>query len=590
MNTTIRIAGMLLLATMISKAGFAQSHTPASRKQEMLQRMLKEKLHLPGKVAEDDDKAWRTTAATDGRVSAAANNIGEGEISMAYNPADSNQLVISYMEQTATGLDFPIYYSGNGGSTWTRSPFSSASILSSDFPGQFAAGGGDPVFAWDKNGTLYFGWIYLSVPSSFDTAFFTLNWAYSTDNGHTWNVKPKHFIGEGAVDVVNNTTFDYKDGITDREWFAVDNSGGPHQGNLYCSFVCFPAGSIPPFEGMKTKVAGVDTFGPAVHGFDGDSQFGNLEVDKNGVVHMSMADVGNSKIRHTKSTDGGASFAPTVVVSNTTVVFPGPPFIVHNRENAAVNMAVDGKTGTGNNVHIVWSDFPGTTVNSFYSHSGDGGATWSTPISLDSLMPGKLTLMPTVAAEGNNVSVSYTAIGADDSAEYYQINSTDNGASFGAPRLLSSAPCNYNAIGAASESSTLFFGDYNRSVRTTCEAFASWEDCRNNIESKVYFARTNYCAVGVREVSLVNGTSQLLAMFPNPASEQITLTINSSVQQQVSVTVTDMTGRVQLASKHQLQSGRQEVTVPLNGLAKGAYAVTLANNEGIIATRTLIVR
>lgn len=590
MTHFFRIAAIVLVTVSCTLSVSAQSAGNISNKQALIKRMLKEKLHMPGTASEEHEQGMKTTSSTEGRVSTTPNTLGEGEISLAFNPTDSNKLVLSFMEQGSTGLTFPIYYSSDGGSNWTKSSFNSAAILSADYPGRIAAGGGDPVFAWDKNGTLYFGWIYLGISFTSDSALFTLNWAYSNDNGHTWNVKPKHFIGEGALDIFTQSILDFKDGVTDREWFAVDNSGGPHQGNLYCSYVCFPAGGAPTFMGVKTKLPGVDTFGPVTNVHTGDSQFGNLEVNKNGVVHMSFADIDNSKIRHTRSTDGGASFTPSVIVSTINSVFPDPPFIVHNRENGAVNLAVDGTAGSGNNVHIVWSDYPGTTINSFYSHSTDGGDSWSTPLNINTLIPGNITLMPTVSAQGSDVSISFTGVNANDTARYYQFTSTNNGTSFDMMRELSTQPCNYHALNAADTNSTLFFGDYNRSVRTKCQVYASWEDCRSNVNSKVYFSRANYCDVGVSEISLVNGDAQLLSLYPNPAHGSITVKMNAADRLNVILSITDLNGRTVLSHNDVLKKGITELSIPLDGLAKGVYVLAASDASGIIGTRSFVVQ
>lgn len=575
-----------------SAVSFAQMTDAKLRtKKELLQRIMKEKFHPEHEEAEEHNAGVRAkTTGYDQRISSSSSTVGEGEVSMAYNPNDSSELVLSYMQQTASGsLTFPIYYSSNGGSSWTQASFSSASICNADFPGQFAAGGGDPAFAWDKNGRLYYAWIYLTVNPSFDTGFFTLNWAYSDDKGHTWNVKPKHFIGRGAIDLASNATLPMYDGITDREWLAVDNSGGAHQGNVYCSFVCFPAGTASAYEGIKTLVPGTDTFGNAVPAYMGNTQFGNVEVDKNGILHMSFADIDNSQIRHVASTDGGATFGTSVVVSGASVIFPaGPSYAFHNRENAAVNMAVDGRSGSGSNVHIVWSDFPGTSAVSYYSHSTNGGLTWSVPDTINKYFGNNMTVMPTVAAEGNNVTVSVTAINGADSSWYYQLNSTDNGASFGSLSTTSALPTKFVGIGANNDSSPLFFGDYNRSVRALCQTYATWSDGRTTT-AKVYFARKNFCRLGVQELTTVNSGVQLTSVFPNPASGQVNLEINANVAQPVTVQLYDMTGKKVAEQRNVLKAGLQQITLPLQGIAKGVYLISLQSNTGIIATRNVEV-
>ncbi len=572
-------------------ASFAQmTDAKLQTKRALLQRIMKEKFHPEHEEAEESNAAAAKTTGYDQRVSAAPNTTGEGEVSMAYNPNDSSELVLSYMQQSPSGaLAFPIYYSANGGSSWTQSSFNSNAICTADFPGQLAAGGGDPAFAWDKNGRLYFAWIYLTVNSSFDTGFFTLNWAYSDDKGHTWSVKPKHFVGRGVIDLATNNTLAMYDGITDREWLAVDNSGGAHQGNVYCSFVCFPPASIPAYEGIKTLVPGIDTFGNAVPAYTGNTQFGNVEVDKNGTLHMSFADIDNSQVRHVASTDGGASFGTSVVVSGASVIFPaGPSYVFHNRENAAVNMAVDGRTGSGNNVHIVWSDFPGTTAISYYSHSTDSGHTWSVPDTLNKRFGNNITLMPTVAAEGNNVTVSVTAINGADSSWYYQLNSTDNGATFGSLSTTSALPTRYVGLVANVDSSPLFFGDYNRSVRAQCQTYATWSDGRSS-SAKVYFARKNFCRLGVQEVTAVANGVKLTSVFPNPASGQVNMKIEADIAQPITTQLYDMAGKKVAEQHYVLKAGQQQITMPLQGIAKGVYVITLQGNNGMIATRNVEV-
>ena len=310
-----------------------------------------------------------------------------------------------------------------------------------------AGGYGDPSFAWDKNGRVYFSWIYLTVTPPSTSYFFNLNWAYSDNAGHTWNVKPNHIIGHGALDSLGSVAV-YGDGLTDREWLTIDNSGGPHQGNVYCSFTCFPPDSIPTFEAIKVLKPSIDTFGPIVSVYTGGTQFGNVEVNNTGILHISFADLDRNRIMHASSANGGVSFTPANVISDAVSLKSGS-YIVHNRENSAPSLSVDGISGTGNNVHAVWSDFPGTTVVSYYAHSTDGGVTWSVPHNLNNDFPGKFTFMPTVAANGSNVAISVTAIDSVDSAKYYQLNSTDNGSTF-SPTLLSASATNYTAMGAAS--------------------------------------------------------------------------------------------------------------------------------------------
>lgn len=579
---------LLPIALLVAGNSIAQQMSKEQLRNEMFKDMLREKIHAPYNAAgNSQEEELAKTTGSDSRISSTGTGVDEAEVSVAINPSDSNQLVISYMEESTTGLNFPIYYSSNGGQTWTRSSFNALSIAGADYPGQSLLGGGDPAFAWDKNGRLYFSWIYLTgLGGPSDTAFFTLNWAYSDNNGTTWSIQPgaKHFIGSGAYDGSGNI-LNYHDGVTDREWLGIDNSGGAHQGRLYCSFVCFGANGNT-FEGLKYKDHDSTSFSSMSTIYNNVAQFGNVEVDKNGVVHASMGDLVNTQIIHASSSNGGVTFSAPHVVANANNIFPqGGPYVVHNRENAAPNLAVDNAA----NLHLVWTDFvTGSSTTGYYSRSTNGGVTWSTPVVLDTFFTSKETFMPTVAAAGNNVAISFTALNfAIDSASYYQVNSTNNGQTFGKPKLLSSASTDYQNY--PTNTSSIFFGDYNRSVRNPCKTFAGWSDGRNNLGPKVYFAKTDYCSVGVPEITAVNGSLQVKALYPNPATNKVTLDITSNKNQKIMLTLTDMTGKKLMSQASTLNQGSQQVSISLNNIAIGSYILSINDADGVVTTRHIQV-
>ena len=567
---------------------FAQEKEEIHTKKEQIRELLKEKM-TSYKLLDSGNRSplLKTTNTKDQRVSTIS-GYQEGEVSIAVNPNDSNKLVLSYMQQ-GSGLVFPMYYSGDGGTTWKKSTFNTNTILSSDFPGHTVFGGGDPAFAWNKQAdTVYFSWIYLSGNSAAaDTAYFTLNWAYSYDDGKTWKVLPgqSHFIGQGLLNITNGTEYPVKDGICDREWLTIDNSGGPHQGRVYCSFVNFTAGG----ECIKYKDPGSASFG-LIHlaSASGQTQFGNVEVDKKGTLHLSYAYLNDNSIYHVSSTDGIHFTSPHLVYSGLNLF--GQTGIVHSRENAAPNLAVDG----AGNLHLVWSDFDGSSAFAYYSRSTNNGVSWSTPKRLDSMSVsfyGKQAFMPTVAAAGNSISISFTMIDpvtSDDSARYYQLVSTDNGKTFNVPALLSLSATYYPQY--VPSSPDYFFGDYNRSVRTTCNTFALWEDGRNNLGPKVYFAKTSHCALtNVTEVSAVSASIQVKAVYPNPASDKANIEIDADRDEKITVSVYDISGKTLLQQQYNLHNGNQTISLQLGNIASGMYEVSVLNAKGLIATRKLQV-
>lgn len=204
---------------------------------------------------------------------------------------------------------------------------------------------------------------------------------------------------------------------------------------------------------------------------------------------------------------------------------------------------------------------------------------------------GKQAFMPTVAAAGNSISISFTMIDpvtSDDSARYYQLVSTDNGKTFNVPALLSLSATYYPQY--VPSSPDYFFGDYNRSVRTTCNTFALWEDGRNNLGPKVYFAKTSHCALtNVTEVSAVSASIQVKAVYPNPASDKANIEIDADRDEKITVSVYDISGKTLLQQQYNLHNGNQTISLQLGNIASGMYEVSVLNAKGLIATRKLQV-
>lgn len=183
-------------------------------------------------------------------------------------------------------------------------------------------------------------------------------------------------------------------GIWDKELIAVDNSGGPHDGNVYLVATDFFDGQI---KFVRSTDGGVTWSAPIVlnSGHAGCDTGAYPVVASDGTIYVAWQDFGciNSQpgIEVTKSTDGGLTWTPFTTVSlapftqdNGDTAFCGRPAL--NGRIRITNFPAVGTNPTnGNEVYVTWNASPSGVDDAdvFFSRSTDGGVTWSTPVRLN---------------------------------------------------------------------------------------------------------------------------------------------------------------------------------------------------------------
>jgi len=88
----------------------------------------------------------------------------------------------------------------------------------------------------------------------------------------------------------------------------------------------------------------------------------------------------------------------------------------------------------------------------------------------------------------------------------------------------------------------------------------------------------------------VTSDVQLISVFPNPATDHITLRINSSKTQPETLVLSDLNGKQVINQQNNLKNGSQDILFPLHGLAAGTYMLSLTDADGIEATRGITVK
>lgn len=153
-----------------------------------------------------------------------------------------------------------------------------------------------------------------------------------------------------------------------------------------------------------------------------------------GILKAKTADFNNIFV--SRSTDGGQHWTPVLV-------FAGP--LLSTNINVFPAVAVDATNG---NVYATWSNKSSAGTDVFFSHSADGGGSWSMPVIVN-LAPANTAVFPWVAAHSGTVDVVYYATSTTNTASavwnVYLAQTTDNGASF-SQSLVSNTPNHMGVI------------------------------------------------------------------------------------------------------------------------------------------------
>jgi hypothetical protein len=351
------VLGAALLAASLAVAGDGDAPKPAKHfDPETIDQP-------PAKESPRDDLAARTPpmrVATGPYVSiqvnvdASGNNIvgdAANEPSIAVNPLNPSNMVIGWRQFNSVSSNFRQAgwaYTFNKGATWT-------------FPGVLTPGTfrSDPVIDVDALGVFY----YQSLKSDF-----TLDVFKSFDGGATWGAPVPSFGG-------------------DKNWLAIDRSGGPGNGFLYGIWQRFASCC-----GLDTVTRSVDTgasFQSPV-AIDFWPTFGMLAVGPDGTVFAAGIDGTTTQdFQHfvlSRSTNVPNAGTPPTFVG--TRVDLGGAMDLDDAPNPGgllgqANVAVDRSTGpTHGNVYVLASvsidGFDPMDVN--IARSVDGGQTFAPPV------------------------------------------------------------------------------------------------------------------------------------------------------------------------------------------------------------------
>lgn len=541
-------------------------------------------------------------------------NVAESEVYSAINPNDSNNIIVSpiYIDQENMfdGFYCPVYYTTNFGNTWNRSSFK-AKPSRSDL---IVMGGGDPVLAFDSKGRAYLAWLSLSIKlSGFspDSIFWSFYWAYSDNGGKDW-IRP-------TVSHLEMFTMDYKSGqssglgMPDKEWFAMDNSGGQYQDNLYMSFVRITpdqSGQASYELYLYTKKAGNNYFEPqpvkiASGNYD-FKQFCTIDVDALGYVHASFfaSKNGKTSLYHAISKDGGKNFLPETKISDFSIsgsemITPegdSLPGVLKSRLYPAPEIAVDGSNSKySGNIYVTWTADASNKKykNVYFSRSINEGKTWSTPISMydDKNNPSASNFYSAIAVNNSGyLALSWydrRGDSQDAAAHYYMALSFDGGASFTNSFPVSSQSSDFLQIGF--KNNGFGIGEYNKMVTTKGYAIPIWADGRRgsgNVDLYAAFIPFSGEHVSVERIVPLSSDFSLNAIAPNPVSGELSFSFTIDNPQKAGFLITDINGKiVRTISEEYFGAGYVQKNISVSDLTQGLYFLRMNTDKGYAVQR-----
>lgn len=433
-------------------------------------------------------------------------NLGNYTTESETQVARSGQLVVSgYNSSRQVGLlgaaswnSLSGYaYSTNGGSSFTDAgfvPSTGTYILE-----------GDPALAFDSAGNLYYASL-LENPSAGGT-YIGVNKSTSTSPTVTFGT-PVVISGQFSTEAGSGA-------FEDKEFIAIDTTGGTYNNRIYVAWSEFPASGNPQVMLAASSSNSPLAFSTSIELAPSAASFQHgafPAVAPDGSVYVawstlsSTGSAASATINLVKSTNGGASFgnpdpsdpSPTkVVASFTSTVGDLGTGGQSLRTRSFPYLAID-KTPAGSpthgNMYVVFQGQPGTAASPrsevFFTSSTDGGKTWLAPRNITSGLAATLggdstnndNWMPFISVSpvtGHIKILLYSR--REDSANQkirvYEAGSTDGGMTFynRAYSSVSFTP----SVGYDPIINPTYMGDYLTAEADSHGLVGAWGDTRN---------------------------------------------------------------------------------------------------------------
>jgi hypothetical protein len=440
----------------------------------------------------------------------------QNEPTIAVDPHNTSVVTAGSNDYCATIVNGDVwagyYRSTDGGSSWQDS-------LVPGYPADTSAGGtaspahgscgaaGDPSQSFDNDGRLFYSFICFNRGKPVNGGIYVARY---TDDGATYDRTV--LVKKGAPSAI----FEGSGLFQDKDNIAVDQTAGPHSGNVYVAWSQYSGKAGNNVVLLSRSTDHGLTFSQPVrvaHAL-GTASFADVAVGPDGAVYVTFIDYpstsnASTEIRLAKSTDGGASFGPPVdvasIVQFDSSQFAGipasdcgdGPFACPTGFTFSRFFSSSAVTADASGVHVVWAarTAEGGQSKVFVRNSPDG-VSWPTPAAtIDAVGTGH-QWFPDIASSGGTISVVFydsradpayspsrppgnTAAGVNsgDVVNTYVAQSTNGGVSWSETQV-SSAGSNFGWETHGSRRDG-FWGDYLYISSVAGTVQAAWTDSRD---------------------------------------------------------------------------------------------------------------
>ncbi len=581
----------------------------ASEKFEMIEKILKlRNVSLSEKEQRQSTDRIRQRSGK-GEMIVGDANVVEAELHAAVNPTDPNNIVVGVINIDASNLTDPIrisvYVTYDLGDSWTKSDFNG-------FEEGVTLGGGDPMFAFDDAGALYFSWLRFAAQDDLASGQIGLYATESLDGGLTWKDFPNPIAEHSFTDFVLLSDLET---FVDKQWMASDHSdSSPYKGNVYIAYLNLDVEEELYDIVIKTKQKGQSEFDSVEVKVSHDNkilaQFVNVEVDNKGniyVIYLSDDDprLDRNGIYLAMSSDGGKVFTEPQRITE----FHFPDFgsgrlpiegINSQRLYPCPQLGLDRSGGEyEGRMYLTFTAYGISSLTTdgadiYIMYSDDQGLSWSDPLIVnDDLDPTKDQYYPsiTVTDAGQPALAWYDRrndLNNDTYTDYYLGYSDDGGESF-EQFQVSGSPTDFTKT--LDGTFDFGIGEYNEIVSSGSFIVPFWTDGRTNTGDLTvygYFYDRDGTSVIDKKILLTDKIA-VSSPLPNPAQNHFEFGVKVTEASPLDISLLDSSGRTVInVIEEKNYLGEDKFMIDTSDLNSGMYLLVITSKQGTQSRKVVV--